>query len=198
MSNSSFNDDLQILMKALKFDFQDLEANRVGFLSENQAHRLKRRAQSFIGLLWFFAITIIALLLPNLRSNNIGLLCIPLLMVFIFSGIVTTIYLPDAVSHSHQKRFIRSLRGRLRRHRYYWSGRPAGWRYKVRLLHEEFSVEKEVYKSFIEGACYIIYYEPRFKQLLSAEPTSSGRRVGGMTLIGFRQPRKKGDLYIYL
>jgi len=199
MSIPTVLDNAQILMKALKFDSQDLEANRAGLLSDQQATKLKRRAQSLIGLLWFFATVIIALLLPGFSLNgNRRLLCIPLLMMFTFLGIATTPYFQDAFGHPSQKRLSRSLRGRLKRHRYYWSGRPAGWRYKIGLLDEEFAVEKEVYEGFIEGACYTIYYEPRFKRLLSAEPASSGKRACAMTLIGFRQPHKKGDLYVYL
>ena len=169
-SKNDFQAGRTELMKALKFDPQDLEANRAGFVSSNQTKRLKRNFVKIIAFLWFGALVFVVFTLLNMATDLAPFLAVmtPFPVLFVILAILdfrhVALMLPTQC--------VKWMHGILKKRRHFELGRYSQWHYKINIQGKEFEVSKDVYEAFIEGEIYTIYYLPITDTLLSAEHVS--------------------------
>ena len=159
------------LMRAMRFDDADLEANRLGALSPAQAARLRqtRRRQTAIAALAFVALVILAtsLIYAGQRSHNQILILSGWLLIALNAILVLSLgraYM--RLGSDMRAGSIESLTGPVER--VLRRGRQ-GDSYLIRIADDSLPVSREVFLSFRHEASYRIYRTAYGRLLLSAE-----------------------------
>jgi hypothetical protein len=174
------------LIKAIGFTYDDLDANRGGYMSKKQRAALSKERQfllytitiGVVGIAILYAIILLRNVIEGREiSYNIVLIAfiffVPVLG-FLFTWFKRnqlnadlykgTVYVVEGVISLHVKRlgdygFIMTMR----------NDRNQAIYYDLYIQDEKFRVEKPVFEAFVDGEPYAIYYTPHSKTILSAE-----------------------------
>ena len=164
---------LDQLMGAVRFNADDLEANREGKISEIQSYflRVRRRQSMAIGLAIFVVIIIIAsLLIFAGRRDSSGILTIIGIGVTLCNAAITGIFARYwlRLNADIQKGVVNVISGKLER-----VIKPVNHRvvnYMIRIDNNELMVDKAVFALLEHEQAYTVYRTPYAGILLAIEP----------------------------
>lgn len=156
---------------ALKLDFtdEDLFANRDGILTERQRVRLKRallREALLYGAVEVLLVGILVLIIANaLRMHTEPNL--PLLAIFLLAASLYPIYIVRQTRATHADLAAGHVPMAAGRINLLDVGRG---NYRLEVGNQSFNVSRQVYATLVDERYYRIYYTPRLKTILAAEP----------------------------
>jgi hypothetical protein len=156
---------------ALKLDFtgEDLYANRDGTLTERQRAKLKRallRDAILYGALEVLLVGILVLIIANalrLRTEVNPLI----LAVFLLAASLYPIYIVRQTLATRADLAAGQVQMAAGRVQLLDVGRG---NYRLEVGKQSFSVSKKLYGTLVNERYYRVYYTPRLKTILSAEP----------------------------
>ncbi len=154
-----------VLMRALRFDEEDLAANESGSFSVGQVQTLKRqRGTVIISVSALLGIVTMLLLFANVYAGGLA----PLVIVFLI--VVAFVLLVGGLAALQVTRDLRAglqlVEGRIDLDT--TPGQNSAT-YTVKVEGKKFKVKKRAFLAFKNGDPYRIYYTPHTKTILSAE-----------------------------
>lgn len=162
-----------VLKTAFYFDQHDLEANRVGKLTDWQLNRLKadlRRATAALAILLFGALVVFGggASIYTSGGQPSGLLTAAFVMLVVV-GILALYYWfrNQRASADLREQKVSVVEGRVELRAV--SSGESSTAYSVRIGEVQFPLKKQEFLAFKNGDPYRVYYAPNSKKLLSAE-----------------------------
>jgi hypothetical protein len=163
-----------LLMEAVGFDEDDLEANRAGYMSKGQRARLRAKRSSWINIslvaVGFGFLVAIVTITDDLQFRNsftsrvgsFGLICVGIAGVVSYSWLNWRKFDADLLKGEFD-----TIEGPIQLD--VTSQGNRGTKYSVIIEGSRFNVTKPIFLAFKNGDPYCIYYAPRSKTILSAE-----------------------------
>jgi hypothetical protein len=158
-----------VLMEVLRFSAKDLRENRNGYLSAAQAAVLRGRMQTYVatGAVMVFATLIIFVVrgASDARHEQMVIALVPASVIILLPvmALVTRPWRQTRVDIEEGRVF--SVSGKVRLDA--WANL-----YYVGVGEAKFRVEPAVFAAFKDGESYAIYFIPRAKVIVAAEPVS--------------------------
>lgn len=153
-------------MIAFAFDEDDLEANRLGYLSQDQFIRLKKsQNRTLLTLAIISFVTLILFPVFFAWSLNVAIAVLALVAAL---GVVGFVY---ALNMHNLRKDLRENEVRVAEGRIELSDKHEqnGIKYFLRVDKQRFLIKKEKYFALKNGDPYRIYYTPRTKRIVAVE-----------------------------
>ena len=157
-----------LLIEAIGFSEEDLEANREGYMSEQQRRSLFRKWTPWTCFTLLFAALILPTMLPFVLEQ-LGTSTLSPLTLIAAVFLVVPVYFAYKwwqLSVDMRQRLVTSVEGRVRLD---LSGGGNSSQLTVSIGKAKFHVKKPIFLAFKNGDPYCVYYAPRSKTILSAE-----------------------------
>jgi len=162
------------LMRTMKFGGKDLQANRDGFLTDNQRRSIQR-GQMWGAIFWWimavvFASPAIFIATQQAWQNQFGVWA---LIIASLACVTAAFWQQSKTRRVLKHNQTASVQGAVRRTmQLVYTGKVMIPMFQVIVGDKTFTVPKNVHDAFIEGDDYTLYYVPETNQLLSAEETN--------------------------
>ncbi len=157
-----------MLMDAIGFTEEDLEANRQGIITDAQKVHFRREYQksafAFLPALVILAFFTIGLLSSGLLFIQPGSIVLPFLFFIVYLAYLSwrRQQAVDAIRRGN----LESVEGRIQLNTTASNSRQL---FTISVQNQKFNIKKNVFLAFKNGDPYVIYYVPRSKSILSAE-----------------------------
>jgi hypothetical protein len=164
------------LMNAIGFTDEDLEANRLGVVTEAQRKQIQSSSGCLEAGLCLLAIAFVIYGVFELKDAAL----IGVMVVFAIMSVGSALWIHYQTQKVLRDNTVASVTGRLTRSTYQvHTGRTYATKYQVTVQGKKFHVEKRAYEAFTNGRPYTLYYMPQTQQLLSVKYAYAKKKQKG-------------------